>query len=109
MLPFPRRQQYIYSTRCMSKFSFQVWVLGNCLLMHHQVFSMMFVHAPVCGSVKNISQNLIFRTSLMFYFVSFILVFRIRVRARVRVTFRVHGTYGIIFPIQSYLRNSRNG
>jgi hypothetical protein len=42
----------MYSTRCLSNVFDRVCVDGSCRLIHHQRFSIKFVHAPVCGSTK---------------------------------------------------------
>jgi hypothetical protein len=43
---------HIYSIKCLSNVFALVWVVGSCRFIHHHLFSIRFVHAPVLGSTK---------------------------------------------------------
>ena len=68
---------HIYSIKCLSNVFALVWVVGSCRFIHHHLFSIRFVHAPVLGSTKfSVIYSLMFKTLQLQRFIKCLIITR---------------------------------
>jgi hypothetical protein len=67
----------LYSIKCLSNVFALVRVLGSCRFIHHHLFSIRFVHAPVLGSTKfSLIYSLMFKTLQLQRFIKCLIITR---------------------------------